>query len=198
MIKKHVTACLTAAAVLAAPVAVSGTLTAGAIAQEAPAPAPAADQKPDVLGRPTVSEKQVSDEEGYFDSAHGEGVKIYYRKQKVANPRGAVVIAHGVSEHSGRYDYVAKRLLDAGYNVYRVDHRGHGKSAGGSVPMGHIDNFQYILDDFDRVVDIAKEENQGVKTFLLGHSMGALTVEAYGIRERARSMASLPTVAGRR
>ena len=91
MMKKHVTACLTAAVVLAAPVAVSGTLTAGAIAQEAPAPAPAADQKPDVLGRPTVSEKQVSDEEGYFDSAHGEGVKIYYRKQKVANPRGAVV-----------------------------------------------------------------------------------------------------------
>ena len=50
MMKKHVTACLTAAAVLAAPVAVSGTLTAGAIAQEASAPAPAADQKPDVLG----------------------------------------------------------------------------------------------------------------------------------------------------
>ena len=172
MMKKHVTACLTAAAVLAAPVAVSGTLTAGAIAQEAPAPAPAADQKPDVLGRPTFSEKQVSDEEGYFDSAHGQGVKIYYRKQKVANPRGAVVLAHGVSEHSGRYDYVAKRLLDAGYNVYRVDHRGHGKSAGGSVPLGHIDNFQYILDDFDHVVDMAKEENQGVKTFLLGHSMG--------------------------
>lgn len=183
MMKKHVTACLTAAAVLAAPVAVSGTLTAGAIAQEASAPAPAADQKPDVLGRPTVSEKQVSDEEGYFDSAHGEGVKIYYRKQKVANPRGAVVLAHGVSEHSGRYDYVAKRLLDAGYSVYRVDHRGHGKSAGGSVPLGHIDNFQYILDDFDHVVDMAKEENQGVKTFLLGHSMGSLTVEAYGIRE---------------
>ena len=76
MMKKYVTACLTAAAVLAAPVAVSGTLTAGAIAQEAPAPAPAADQKPDVLGRPTVSEQQVSDEEGYFDSAHGEASRF--------------------------------------------------------------------------------------------------------------------------
>ena len=50
------------------------------------------------------------------------------------------------------------------------------------MPLGHIDNFQYILDDFDHVVDMAKEENQGVKTFLLGHSMGSLTVEAYGIR----------------
>ena len=127
MMKKQITACLTAAAVLAAPVAVSGTLTAGAIAHEVPAPAPAADQKLDVLGRPTVSDKQVFDEDGYFDSQRGQGVKIYYRKQKVANPRGAVVLAHGVSEHSGRYDYVAKRLLDAGYNVYRVDHRGHGK-----------------------------------------------------------------------
>lgn len=115
MMKKQITACLTAAAVLAAPVAVSGTLTAGAIAQEVPAPAPAADQKLDVLGRPTVSDKQVFDEDGYFDSQRGQGVKIYYRKQKVANPRGAVVLAHGVSEHSGRYDYVAKRLLEAGY-----------------------------------------------------------------------------------
>ena len=123
MMKKHITACLTAAAVMAAPVAVSGTFTVGAAAQEAPAPT--ADQKPDVLGRPTVSDKQVSDEDGYFDSQRGQGVKIYYRKQKVANPRGAVVLAHGVSEHSGRYDYVAKRLLDAGYNVYRGDHRGH-------------------------------------------------------------------------
>lgn len=163
MMKKHLAAYLTAAAVVAAPVTVSGTLTTGAIAQEAPAPAPAADQKPDVLGRPTLSEKQVSDEDGYFDSAHGHGVKIYYRTQKVANPRGAVVLAHGVSEHSGRYDYVAKRLLDAGYNVYRVDHRGHGKSAGGSVPLGHIDNFQYILDDFDHVVDMAKEEIRALR-----------------------------------
>ena len=74
MMKKHITACLTAAAVMAAPVAVSGTFTVGAAAQEAPAPT--ADQKPDVLGRPTVSDKQVSDEDGYFDSQRGQGVKI--------------------------------------------------------------------------------------------------------------------------
>lgn len=143
----------------------------------------AAPEKVDALGRPTVSPRQISDQDGYFDSHNGSGVKIYYRVQKVANPRGNVVVVHGVSEHSGRFDYVAKRLLDAGYNVYRLDHRGHGKSASGSTPLGHIDNFQFLMNDLDRVVDMAKSDTPNVKTFLLGHSMGALTVEAYGIRE---------------
>ncbi|WP_298695123.1 alpha/beta fold hydrolase, partial [uncultured Corynebacterium sp.] len=183
MIRKKLCVLATATAVSMAPIAVSGTLTATAFAGGGEAAAEAAADKTDVLGRSTMSDKQIADEDGYFDSHDGEGVKIYYRKQLVENPRGNVVLAHGVSEHSGRYDYVAKRLLDAGYNVYRLDHRGHGKSASGSTPLGHIDNFQYILNDFDRVVDMAKGEHPDVKTFLLGHSMGSLTVQAYGIRE---------------
>ncbi|MES6484246.1 alpha/beta fold hydrolase [Cutibacterium acnes] len=47
----------------------------------------------------------------------------------VPNAKGAVVIVHGAAEHSGRYDYLAKRLNDAGYSTYRFDHRGHGRSA---------------------------------------------------------------------
>ena len=183
MMRKKLCVLATATAVSMAPIAVSGTLTATAFAEGGQPVAEATADKTDVLGRSTVSDKQIADEDGYFDSHDGEGVKIYYRKQLVENPRGNVVLAHGVSEHSGRYDYVAKRLLDAGYNVYRLDHRGHGKSASGSTPLGHIDNFQYILNDFDRVVDMAKGEHPDVKTFLLGHSMGALTVQAYGIRE---------------
>lgn len=183
MIRKKLCVLATATAVSMAPIAASGTLSATAFAGGGHPAAVATAEKLDVLGRSTISDKQIADEDGYFDSNDGHGVKIYYRKQLVLNPRGNVVLAHGVSEHSGRYDYVAKRLLDAGYNVYRVDHRGHGRSASGSTPLGHIDNFQFVLNDFDRVVDMAKGENPNVKTFLLGHSMGALAVQAYGIRQ---------------
>ena len=59
------------------------------------------------------------------------GVKIYWQAwSPLGRPRAVVVIAHGVSEHSGRYGYVAERLVREGYAVYALDHRGHGRSGG--------------------------------------------------------------------
>src|SRR3954465_8554413 len=46
----------------------------------------------------------------------------------VAAPRGVVQVAHGLAEHSARYDRFARALNDAGYTVRASDHRGHGAS----------------------------------------------------------------------
>ena len=57
------------------------------------------------------------------------GVEIAWQSwMPEGDPVGAVVIAHGVSEHSDRYAHVAKRLNEAGYAVAALDHRGHGDS----------------------------------------------------------------------
>ena len=113
------------------------------------------------------------------------GTKIFTKKNAVANAKGVVVIVHGAAEHQGRYDYITKRLNDAGYTVYRLDHRGHGRSAApyvkNAVPRGHIDNWHSLIADVHQLVGIAKSENPGKKSFLIGHSMGAFAVQSYGI-----------------
>ena len=48
--------------------------------------------------------------------------------------RGVVVLVHGIGEHAGRYDAVAKRLNDWGFAVRGYDHFGHGRS-GVSAPQ---------------------------------------------------------------
>lgn len=128
----------------------------------------------------------TQEETGYFTSVDGVS-QIFYEKQTVPNARGTVIVVHGAAEYSARYDYVANRLLQAGYNVYRMDHRGHGRSAseykeGNPVELGHIDDFQTLVDDLNLVVQRAKQENSGQKIFMLGHSMGSLASQFYGIK----------------
>lgn len=89
--------------------------------------------------------------------------------------KGTVVIAHGVSEHSDRYDHVARRLNAEGYDVYALDHRGHGRSDGGRANIGRISS---AAADIGTLIAIARGEVPGRKLFLLGHSMGgALALE---------------------
>ena len=98
------------------------------------------------------------------------GLEIFTRSWlPAADPRAVVVIAHGVSEHLGRYEHVAERLVEAGYAVEALDHRGHGRSQGDRAV---IDRMQRAVDDLASFVIRAGAEHAGEKVFLLGHSMG--------------------------
>ncbi|KQB83369.1 alpha/beta hydrolase [Corynebacterium oculi] len=133
---------------------------------------------------PAAAAPQAEVNEGFFTSNDGQNTQVYWKSQTLPNAKGNVVVVHGAAEHSGRYDYVADRLLADGYNVYRLDHRGHGKTAdaGNSVVRGHIDDFHYLVDDMNILTQKAKAEHPDVKTFMLGHSMGALAAQFYGIK----------------
>jgi len=98
------------------------------------------------------------------------GIRLYRQSWLPDGPpRAVVVIAHGAGEHSGRYAHVAARLVDEGYAVYALDHRGHGRSEGPRAVIDRIDN---AADDLDRLIMLAASEQPGVPLFLLGHSMG--------------------------
>lgn len=136
---------------------------------------------------PTVTKdgRHVAVKDGYFTSKDGKGTKIYWKSNTIPGAKATVVVVHGAAEHLGRYEWVTGKLLNAGYNVYRLDHRGHGHSgqvAGTPVARGHIDDFHYLVDDLNILVQKAKSENPSTKTFLLGHSMGALAVDFFGIK----------------
>lgn len=102
--------------------------------------------------------------------------KIFYSANKVDNPKAAVVFVHGICEHLGRYEYITKKFNDEGYNVYRYDARGHGKSEG---KRGYLKHFDDYLDDLDIFVEMIKKENEGLKLIMVGHSMGGLVATAY-------------------
>jgi alpha-beta hydrolase superfamily lysophospholipase len=98
-------------------------------------------------------------------------------------PRAVFVISHGVSEHSGRYAWVAERLVGRGFAVYAGDHRGHGRSTGPRVLMNRMDDY---VRDLDVVVEMAQTAHPGSKTVLLGHSMGGAVAIAYAIDHQDR------------
>lgn len=105
------------------------------------------------------------------------GVEISYRAwPSGGEPRAAVVISHGGGEHSGRYAHVASALNEAGYAVWALDHRGHGRSGGERMRFGSV---APLAADLRRLVAIAAEAVPGRKPFLLAHSMGAAVALDY-------------------
>ena len=97
----------------------------------------------------------------------------------MAKPKAAIVVVHGLAEHSGCYDYLTYRLNLAGFSVYRMDHRGHGKSVEPytKTKKGNVNSFDYLVDDVHHVLMTAKAQNKGKKVFVIGHSMGSFATE---------------------
>src|SRR4051794_18749258 len=88
--------------------------------------------------------------------------------------RGAILVVHGLGEHSGRYALLAEQLAALGLEVRAYDHSGHGESAGVRGGMTHPDA---LLGDLRDIFDDLEQEARGAgdssAPFLLGHSLGA-------------------------
>lgn len=88
---------------------------------------------------------------------------------------------HGLSEHAGRYDRLARRLAALGWRVGMHDHRGHGHSEGAPATLATQE---------DLVIDAAAQLQawtaaQGRPPVLLGHSLGALVAARLALQRRA-------------
>lgn len=92
--------------------------------------------------------------------------------------RGAALLAHGVYEHSGRYEHVAERFTRHGYLTWAMDHYGHGKSAG---PRGDIQNPNHFIADVRIAIEALTKEARRTP-ILLGHSMGGAIAALYAVR----------------
>jgi alpha-beta hydrolase superfamily lysophospholipase len=90
--------------------------------------------------------------------------------------KAVIHIAHGLAEHGGRYERVARFLTDNGYAVYVNDHRGHGRTAQRPEELGHFadtDGWQRIATDLVQMCSEEKQKYEGLPLILLGHSLGA-------------------------
>jgi alpha-beta hydrolase superfamily lysophospholipase len=86
--------------------------------------------------------------------------------------RGVVILVHGLGEHAGRYDHVARRLNGWGFAVRGYDQYGHGESDG---VRGGLPSTTRLLDDLADVIESTRVRmDSNVPLVLLGHSMGGL------------------------
>jgi alpha-beta hydrolase superfamily lysophospholipase len=108
------------------------------------------------------------------------GVEVAYRQWDRPDPTGVVVISHGASEHSGRYERFAAALNGAGFAALAVDHRGHGGTAtatgAGKVGLG---GGHALITDLDHLVGFAQQCYPVAPVALFGHSMGSMLALAY-------------------
>ena len=109
------------------------------------------------------------------------GVPIAHREWLPdGDARGTVVIAHGINEHSGRYEHVAERLVRDRWMVAAPDHRGHGLSGGRRAAVERFDDWITDLDSYIRGILTAAPH----PLFLLGHSLGGLIATVYALRHQ--------------
>lgn len=93
--------------------------------------------------------------------------------------RAVVVLVHGISEHSGRYEHVGEYLAQAGLHVVAYDQRGHGGTDGRRT---FVESFDHFLDDVEDHLSVARRS--GLPVILIGHSMGGLVSLSYATSDR--------------
>lgn len=116
-----------------------------------------------------------------FEADDGRALFVY-RWLPGGGKRGVIHIAHGMSEHAGRYARLAEALCEAGWAVYANDHRGHGKTARDSSELGFFASrggFQRVVTDIAQLIAREKAEHPGLPVVLFGHSMGSTLAQEY-------------------
>ncbi|MGB1249493.1 MAG: lysophospholipase [Candidatus Promineifilaceae bacterium] len=104
-----------------------------------------------------------------------DGFRLFTQNWLVETPKAAIVLVHGLGEHSSRYAHVAKRFNAAGYSIYTYDQMGHGQSEGHPTYCEKLDIWSHDLGHFIKRV---RMETEKLPLYVLAHSMGG-TVTTY-------------------
>lgn len=93
-------------------------------------------------------------------------------------PTRGMLIVHGLAEHCGRWEHVARFYVELGYVVTAFDLRGHGQSDG---TKGHVASFSDYLDDIEVLVESGLVRTD-LPWVIYGHSLGGF-ISAYYLGE---------------
>jgi alpha-beta hydrolase superfamily lysophospholipase len=98
------------------------------------------------------------------------------------DPWATVLIVHGLSEHSGRYERVGAWLSSAAIDTHAYDQRGWGSSSG---RRGDIVRWEDYLDDLeDRLAVVRSAAGGRGPIALYAHSLGGLIATGYVLGDR--------------
>jgi alpha-beta hydrolase superfamily lysophospholipase len=114
----------------------------------------------------------------FVSTADGTPIATYAWTNVAGAPLGTVQIAHGLAEHGERYARFANALNAAGFLVYAVDHRGHGRTAAGRLGEFGAPGFEGLIADVAQFGATLRAEHGEMPLFLFGHSMGSFAAQA--------------------
>ena len=121
-------------------------------------------------------------ETGFDERVQGEA--IYFEHYRADAPKGVIVISHGFTESIRKYTESIYYMLQAGYEVWGMDHRGHGLSCRhtDNPYVVHVERFDdYVLDLIHLTETRVKPAAGELPLYLYCHSMGgcigALAIE---------------------
>jgi len=118
-----------------------------------------------------------------------DGQVLCLRSWPLPEAKRAVLMVHGLGEHSGRYRHVAAWFRARGFDVRSYDQRGHGKTHG---PRGALKQNDDLLSDLTAVYD-DYAAGHSRPPLLLGHSMGGLVAARSVLDGRIKPAAMLLT-----
>lgn len=118
-------------------------------------------------------------EEGSFEGV--DGGTIRYRINPVSDAKATVVFLTGRTEPILKHAETFFDLEAQGYQVYAMDHRGHGASDRmlDNPDICHVEYFQDYVDDLATFVDSVVLPAEDGPLFVMSHSMGGAVVGLY-------------------
>ena len=132
-----------------------------------------------------VNASGVERHEGHFIGKYDD--ELYFQTwsahppsslDTVAAPK-AVIITHGIGEHSDCYGELAQDFAKNGWQVFAWDLRGHGRSSG---KRGFLKAFRDYTDDLSLFINYLLRSQKLTCPFaVLGHSMGGLITLKYAL-----------------
>jgi len=115
-----------------------------------------------------------------FTASDGENLAVQdWPLAERGRARALVLLVHGLGEHAGRHDGLARTLNDWGFSVRGYDQYGHGQSGG---PRGGMPNPQRLLDDLADLAETTRNRYPDLPLVLLGHSLGGLVAAGFVAR----------------
>ncbi|MCL6688833.1 lysophospholipase [Pseudomonas sp. R3.Fl] len=112
---------------------------------------------------------------------------LYTHHWAAEAPRGVVMLSHGMAEHAGRYARLGEALNAAGWALFAIDQRGHGRTAEHG-DLGHYADqggWGKVVGDLLSLNRHVREQHPGLPVVLLGHSMGSYIATAYLLQHSA-------------
>lgn len=109
--------------------------------------------------------------------AASDRTTLYVHCWRSEKPKAVILLSHGMTEHSLRYDRFGQFLNQHQISLYCHDQRGHGKT--GQTVLGHLRkgiDWNLMINDLFSIKKKVIDTESDCPVFLMGHSMGSFLV----------------------